>query len=317
MSEMTLSSLKERLGEIGARAAWAQWSALGAGTLHEGGSASAIIDPEALLLLSLHLIPEERRLRDLARWWAEVGSGLLSVQRTKTLAKDFPADVQERLHEFSRWATRAGDKRWKRYASEGTKNDSERDRKGPEDPQLRSPASLLLRLRAGFGVSAKADVLAFLLGIEGQTATTRKATEATGYSRATISGALEDLTRADFIEKSGGRPAEYRAPVRSWMALFHRSETAEQTRETGVPKWRYWAQLFAFLARARKWAHEAESLSKYMASTRARDLFEEFGGAFDANRIQVPSPPGHQGAEYLEGFQNAIKRIVQWVPTHL
>ncbi len=212
MSEMTLSSLKERLGEIGARAAWAQWSALGAGTLHEGRSASAIIDPEALLLLSLHLIPEERRLRDLARWWAEVGSGLLSVQRTKTLAKDFPPDVQERLHEYSRWATRAGDKRWKKYASEGTKNDSERDRKGPEDPQLRSPASLLLQLRAGFGVSAKADVLAFLLGIEGQTATTRQATEATGYSRATISGALEDLVRADFIEKSGGRPGQYPRP---------------------------------------------------------------------------------------------------------
>ncbi|MCS4177343.1 hypothetical protein GGP96_002068 [Salinibacter ruber] len=54
-----------------------------------------------------------------------------------------------------------------------------------------------------------------------------------------------------------------------------------------------------------------------MASTRARDLFEEFEGAFRANRIQVPLPAGHQGTEYLEGFQNAIERIVQWIPEHL
>ncbi|MCS4177342.1 hypothetical protein GGP96_002067 [Salinibacter ruber] len=131
---MTLHSVGERLGEAGAQAAWAQWSALGAGTLQGARRATSIIDPEALLLLSLCLIPKERRLRDLTRWWAEVGSELLSVQRTKTLAKDFPSSVEGRLRAYSRWATRAGDKRWKKYASEETTGASERDRKGPEEP---------------------------------------------------------------------------------------------------------------------------------------------------------------------------------------
>jgi hypothetical protein len=68
MSEKTLHSLEERLQEVGAKAAWAQWSSLGAGTPQGGRRASSIIDPEALLLLSLYLIPAERRLRDLTRW---------------------------------------------------------------------------------------------------------------------------------------------------------------------------------------------------------------------------------------------------------
>lgn len=289
MSEKTLHSLEEHLGEVGAEAAWTQWTALDAGTLQNGRRASAIIDPEALLLLSLYLIPAEQRLRDLTRWWAKVGSGLLSVQRTKTLIRDFPPGVEECFQTFSHWAEEAGDKRWKRYAA-GETGGFDRARKGPDEPTLRSSASLLLRLRAGFGVSAKADVLAFLLGIGGQAATTKKATEATRYSRATISGALEDLSRADFIEKSSGRPVEYRGPVRSWMTLLHRSEETGHREDTDVPQWRYWGQLFAFLACAREWAREAPDLSEYVASTRARDLFEEFEGVFEMNWISVPSP---------------------------
>lgn len=67
-------------------AAWRQWTVLGAGmALTTEGRASSIIDPEALLLLSLAMESVERRLADMVAWWVEVGSKLLSVQRTKTL----------------------------------------------------------------------------------------------------------------------------------------------------------------------------------------------------------------------------------------
>lgn len=326
MSETTPRSIGEGLDEAGIEAVWAQWSALGAGTLQKGSPTSAIVDPEALLLFSLYLIPKEKRLRDLTRWWAEVGSKLLSVQRTKTLAKEFPTAAKERLHEYSYWAMEAGDRRWKKYA-EKPDDASGREPKGPEEPELRSSVSLLLRLRAGFGVSAKADVLAFLLGTSEQAVTAKKAVRATGYSRATISGALEDLSRAGFIRKSDGRPAEYRAPAEPWTALLFQSERFDP--ESGRseeeadgptskgPKWRYWGQLFPFLARAREWVREAESLSEYMASTHARDLFEEFRWALEANRIQVPPPTGYKGGDYLDGFLEGVKRITWWIPEHL
>lgn len=321
MSETTLRSVREGLEEAGIEAAWSQWGALGAGTHRNGTPVSGIIDPEALLLLSLYLIPEERRLRDLIRWWAEVGSQLLSVQRTKTLAKDFPADTVERLRLYSYWAVEAGDRRWKKYAEkpEGT---SGRERKGPEEPELRSPAPLILRLRAGFGVSAKADVLAFLLGNGEQAATTKKVARATGYSRATVGGGLDDLSRGGFIRKENGRPAEYRAPTEPWKALLFGHSSGKREEDVGgsqskTPEWRYWGQLFGFLARAREWTRKAESLSEYMASTQARDLFEEFRWALEANRIQVSVPSRYRGRDYLHGFLEDVERAGRWIPEHL
>ena len=84
-----------------------------------------------------------------------------------------------------------------------------------------------------------------------------------------------------------------------------------------APKWRYWGQLFAFMSRAREWAREAVSTSEYGASTRARDLIEEFEGACEANRIQVPSTEQYQGAEYVDGFRKTTEQIVRWIPDHL
>jgi hypothetical protein len=341
----TLRDAGEHLSEIGVEAAWLQWSALGAGTLTENQSASAIVDPEALLLLSLYLIPREKRLRDLTRWWAETGSELLSVQRTKTLARDFPDSVREPLRRFSYWSVEAGDRRWKKYAEESAQA-HDRGRKGPDEPTLHSPAALLLRLRAGFGVSAKADALAFLVGMGEQAVTVSQTVRATGYSRATISGALNDLARAGFIAKGGGRPAEYRALLRPWRLLLFESEpdqpgnvdpgqgtssqgtSRRRTSRRGTtgqgendgrkePGWRYWGQLFAFLARSREWMREAESSSEYIASTQARDLFEDFRWALEANRIQVPSPTRYQGREYLARFVRGARQTASWIANHL
>ena len=57
------------------RVAWAQWSSLGAPTA-DASSATSIIDPEALVLVSLAMLDEERRLADMLAWWARVGSRL-------------------------------------------------------------------------------------------------------------------------------------------------------------------------------------------------------------------------------------------------
>lgn len=193
-----------------------------------------------------------------------------------------------------------------------------RPRSPPDTLDLHAPASLLLRLRAGFGVSAKADVLAFLLGIGEQTATTKKVVQTVGYSRATVRGALTELSRAGFIETTGTRPAEYHAQFSRWKELLWPPEDdGLGNRDSEGPRWRYWSHLFAFLARAREWGREAGSLTEYGASTRARDLFEEFEGAFEGNRIQVPSPARYRGAEYLDGFRATVERTARWIPEHL
>ena len=54
----------------------------------------ALVDPEALVLVSLGLLDHERRLGDLLHDWGARNSDLLSVQRIKNLARDYPESVR-------------------------------------------------------------------------------------------------------------------------------------------------------------------------------------------------------------------------------
>ena len=314
MVDATRSTIEEDVLEVGGEAAWTQWSALGAGTLGENAATpSSIIDPEAVLLFSLYLCPREERLRDVTYWWAVVGSELLSVQRTKTLLEDFPQETRERLGTFAAWAAAAGDKRWRRYAGDDAPP-PERDRTDPDPLTLNTSPSLLLRLRSGFGVSAKADVLAYLLGIAERPATVQDATWATAYSRATVKGALDDLARAGFTEKTNTRPARYFAPMWSWKLLLQRrAVTADQE---GFPSWQHWGVLFSFLAHAAHWAQGVDSRRESL-SPRARDVFENVRRVFETHRIQVSVPDPHHESNVRDEVARTVRQVAQWIPEHV
>ncbi|NBB84861.1 MAG: hypothetical protein GVY12_01385, partial [Bacteroidetes bacterium] len=290
----------------------------------DNGRAQAIIDPEALLLFSLYLEPAERRLRDFVYWWATVGSDLLSVQRTKTLVGRFPSVTEERLQSFAGQAMNAGDNRWRRYAPEMDEADNadrmaERALKGAEQPRLHPPPALLLRLRAGFGVSAKADVLAYLLGTNEYAATTQETADATGYARVTVRGALIDMVRAGFVRETGHGAARFFAPGAPWAQVLQFGEgDGPDTGSTEVPAWRYWSMLFPFLAHVDTWCgRDRDGESAYLLSTHARDIFEAYQSAFEINRIDVPRPKDYPGAAYLEAFEETVDALSQWLSAHL
>ena len=322
MSDVAARKIGGLAREAGTEAVWRQWASLGASALHgQKDNARAIVDPEALVLMSLYLEPTERRLRDFTRWWAEVGSELLSVQRTKTLLKRFPSEAEERLGMFARWAVESGDKRWRRYVPDGSKagtsrGSADRGGKGADRPRLHVPPALMLRLRAGFGVSAKADVLTFLLGINEREVSTRETADATAYSRATVGGALGDMARAGFIRETGNRSARYFAPTRPWARLLgfgDRPGAGDGTASDEAPAWRYWSGLFAFLAETDRWAQDTDDSSDYVLSSRARDVFERHKPAFERNRIDVPRPKEYRGADYLEGFEETVSTLFEWI----
>lgn len=185
------------------------------------------------------------------------------------------------------------------------------------------PSSLLLRLRAGFGVSAKADVLAYLIGIEERPASRQDVAEATGYSRPTVRGALRDLTRAGFIRERTGRPIRYVAPIGRWNELLRLDTPSDASEDIsgpspgGTPLWRHWAGVFSFLTSAADLARRAGEESDYVLSSKARDLFERHAPVFEENRIQVPDPTNYRGPEYLDGFVETARALAEWIPSHL
>ena len=322
--------LAKRVEEAVVGVCWQQWRAIQSGGVASGEHPSpSIIDPEGLLLASLAMRHHEQRLRDLLRWWVLNGAHLLSVQRIKTLRALFPESrLDGGVEWFSSLAVEADGNRWKSLAGSVPRDEPARDAKGPKELQLLDPSTLQLRLRAGFGVGAKADVMAFLIGAGSARreqviwTTVSVMSKAVGYSRAAIARAVSEMTLARFIEESADRPPVYSIEAASWARVFglrdpYRVGThvAEEHEESDIPPWRFWSQLFAFLVGFLQW-EEAASEERYapiVHASEARDLVERFGRFLAWNNIDLPDARVHAGERFLEPFVVLVEEVVKRV----
>ena len=278
--------------------AWRQWQALGASAaLHSNDSRrlQSTIDPEALVLLSLVMIEDEQRLADLVHDWMVLNSDLLSVQRVKNLAKEYSEETQARLKARLEWLAEAvlrsgKDFRWRSLIS----SDREGQRHGvvirsgkpwavksrAVRAPLTEPSTLLLRLRLGFGVGVKADVLGFLLGTRDEWIIIREIAEATAYSPVAVRRAVDDLAAARLVLVSEVQPAGYRTERKDWVPLL---------RLHGPPVWLNWHQRFTFVSAFLAWADSVEKrpLSAYAFGAQGRELLEQHRRAFGHHQLVV------------------------------
>lgn len=304
------SEIAAQAREVATEAAWHQWSLLGAST-GVAPSETTLLDPEALVLASLALRSHERRLSDMLTWWAATGSALLSVQRMRTLATRFPdapdGSSADGLAVFAASAFDAGDRRWRRHAAD-TRLDG-RPGKGSETPALYHPATLVLRLRAGFGVSAKADLLAILLGHAGHPLPVKALAQVSGYSTVAVRAAVDDMVLASFAERTDAYPSAYlaRSPMQ-WSQLLGGTDST-------VLPWGYWSAIYVFLLEVDAWGRAASEhgWSAYVAGSRARDLLERhrpITGVLSRLGISTDSPsdkdPVHRIAQIVDNV--ACKR---------
>jgi hypothetical protein len=289
-----------------ADAVWQQWAVLGAPITGAGSTPQSVIDPEALLLLSAFVRPAERRLDDVLSWWAASGSTLLSVQRTTTLLRQFPPATRGGVAAFAADAVKAGDARWATLAKATTEETmlASRGKRGGE-PRLTSDPALMLRLRAAFGVGVKADLVALLLAANRQASTIRTLSKASGYTPAAIRRAAQEMEAADVIRPVQGRPVAYYADPQRWAALLGTSAGEESA-------WRWFAQVFAFLAWTGEWGDEHSESSPYVASTTARDLLEEHRSAFEQNQISFPRFLGI-GDSGVDALAESVQAVAGWL----
>lgn len=323
MSREMLEEIDNLCRSAAINACWRQWSGLGApvsATSRE--RLTAIVDPEALLLLSAAVQEQERRLEDVIAWWGTVGSSLVSVQRLSSLLSRFPRDLHSGISQFAHTAYQHGDRRWRRFATlqEGK---SPRRLKGAEQPALSEPAALLLRLRAGFGVGVKSDLLAVLLGMHGSTATVKQMVEALGYSKMAITVAAQEIAQAGLIKETPGRPVGYYVHLQPWAQLLKLNSFSELGspigKDTGVITWRFWLPLFPFLSSVSLWIQQqvSDGLSTYVLSSQARDLYYAHENAFSLNQIPVPEPQRYKGETYLEAFRLTLRQVSKWLDENL
>ncbi len=298
MHDELMDELARRMRDRATDVVWIQWASLGSGAVAKRAPGS-VIDPEALVLASLGLVEHERHLAGLLAWWAAEGPGLMSVQRMRNLSSSYPERVRERLGEFAGYARRVGgDHRWKVLATE---SEGEAEREAPRPPRLSGPGGVLMRLRLGFGVGIKADLLAALQGTEGWW-TVREAAVATGYTSRAVRRAGAELAQGGWIEASPASPAEYRVPAERWLGLLEL--------ESAAP-WRNWHGLFAFLLDVDEWIRGGEWREESLEDVerRARSLVDAHRRAFKWAGVAVPEPLSRPGSSYLESFGRSVLEV--------
>lgn len=316
MSAGLVRSIGERARRTAGEVAWAQWSVLAPGAAAPERRPRSIVDPEALVLLSLAMRQADPRLEDVVLGWARRGASLLSVQRMTTLAEGFPGPVRDALGDF---AAAAGERRWRAHAGAAQQDERQAAGEQPLGPvRLTVGPALMLRLRAGFGVGAKADLLALLLGLRGAPAAVSLMAAATGYSGRALRTAAEEMALAGFIERQENAPVAYRADYTAWAGVL-RLFRLSAARMTDVPRWQYWAAVFAFLAEVDCWAADAEEhgWSAYRASSSARDLVRDHTRPLLLAGLRLPDPAEPGGAAFLEDLAAGMDRVHAWCVKHL
>lgn len=313
-----LFAVANRLAEAGSAVAWQQWGAIGATTNTDRPHHQAAIDPEALLLFSLALLEQERRLADVVASWVATNSGLLSVQRVRNLSASFPSTVRDRLSGVAREAIDHGkDKRWASLVSRShhLELDPRRGKLRSRTPQFANTAELMLQLRQGIGVGVKADVLAFLLTSDwnGRAwASISTIASALGYTVAAVRRNADDLAAARLIQRPESVDPEapssrtYQAARDTWAATLHLNII-----QAG---WRYWWDRFAYVANVLERSQELErnKASEFAIGVACRELVEKHRQAL-LRRTGFQVGPIDDDADWQMVLVGGSDTLIEWM----
>ena len=193
---MTSPSYSVTIAENLARLAWSHWTELGVAGVVRNHQATAI-DPEALILLTAHLGDREPRLRDESIDWCVKNRDAVAVTRLKNLAKQGICDL-ERFAAYAKAVNTHGPARWPIPAD--VEPLAVRLSGKSRSPDLSRPSLTRLRLRALFGVGARAEIVAELLSGSGADRSAAELSRA-GYSKRHIAQTCDELVDAGLLRR--------------------------------------------------------------------------------------------------------------------
>ena len=315
--------------------AWDQWGALGfTASRPSAQSNRSLIDPEALLLLTLYLQPADDRFDTAVAWWSRSFAALTSIHRLKRLLPMFPKPARTRLAASAAPAAARTDLRWNALAAPQANPRPDlaavpRSRHG-DDPSRRvratlvlNPSALVLRGRLLFGVNPRSDVIIYLLSRGTQPTTVREIVATTRYARSSIHQILVQLEDARLVARTGARPFTFLLCAEAWREVFGRdvirSDWTDRIgfrggylKKTAARMWLCWPQIFSMLTLV---CEAGRSGAPHVAEDpRIRAVFRasfEYDRAFHGHRLVIPSYHGHDPRR-LRMLHEAVESIAAW-----
>ncbi len=316
---------------------WHQWSALGV-----AGQVSAkprwIIDPEALLLLTCTVGRHDARLFDEMLDWLSPNGWLINVMRLKRIlrtetfagekalaaiaalfAKGTAAPKWRQLAAFANPPTEAQEffigedgkplpvlgepePHFFRY---GWKRGPLRLRGYTQDFRPTDTATLVLQLRALFGISARCEIVLYLL-THAEAHPSQIARDTYYFDRA-VQGTLVDMSRSGVIQvRAASRAKHYWLKQDQWSVLLNRSEQV-------TPKWITWPPLFSALEKI--WLRlndpQLHNLKPLLQSSELRRLMAEVRPSLERAGVDqsLSDDRQHLGESYLPVFISDVRAI--------
>lgn len=313
MSKTPVARARRAAAEAVAATAWEQWGVLGFHTDGLGDvRGSYLIDPEALLVLTLDAVRHEPRLDQALSWWAARGSARISLPRVDYVLRLVDADLTSEVGAFGArlWGAKNASGSWIRRAREAglEATDPPERVKGRVIPMHNWPATALLKTRAIAGVGARADLIAYLAARGPRPSTLTQMEKALGYSRSSLRSGCEDLAHVGVATLGIDGPIHY--TFRPGVIDLG-----------DVAPWRFWPQIVAFLIGAARWGDGLADPTPFLLGVEARALYETLVAFHGEHPLPaaypVADPREHPGPAYAEPFAETVESVARWLAAGL
>lgn len=312
---------------------WRQWSALGV-----AGQSQPVdrwmLDPEALLLATTSL-GRDPRLFDEVLDWLNTNGQFINLQRLQNLGQRF-GDLTVLRAMAAHLARRSVHAKWKTllrekptvagaqplfpgvpvfglpdelFARHGWQRGpvTLRQLSKPADPHR--PTNFLMKLRALFGMQARAEVIAYLLAEEsghpGEMAVRL------AYFPRTLQTTLNDLARSGHLQcRREGQEKRFWLRRDDWRFLLTWAAASGESAPE-FPHWVDWSSVYVALESVARFLNrpDLERASSAVQAIELRACLDTLDPAFLRESIHVP--PGATGAAYVAAVLGELDRLLK------
>lgn len=336
----SLHNFRQQLAEAALGLLWRQWTLLGVpGHEDNEGTGARIVDPESLLLLTSELGRFDARLLDEVVNWLRQHGRFINIQRLKSLQQQHAfgntrvlAAMAATLLENSRLAkwravellagAGAGEEPLFRNAEDGLPlpvfgrpdpffrrfgylRGVQEVRRDASTPKVERPDLLLIKLRALFGVNARAEILAALLTTHSHHAS--GLARRTGYLPRSVQDVLNEMAFSGHVvgeRPKGSREKHFFLRPGDWNFLITWPEPV-------FPQWVDWPVIFSLLQEVLLALYETKPVSPLAAALRLREIFDRHYAALSEAGLagHFAGSVRQSGLGFLEAFLGELASL--------
>lgn len=302
---------------------WKGWTALGVAS-HGKPEGVWIIDLEPLILSTLTIGLQDKRLLSSSIEWLMINGESINLSRLKRIVKVFSAEFPELKRsllypeivdlfvktysknalngvEFKKTGSYRGEenaiKEYRHFFS------NFRMKGVTTGPKLQLSSLIQLRLRNILGVDARTEILIYLLANE--SGNSNSIAKEIYYNQKNIYTILEKWSRAQMITKvSDHRIVRY--------SLNRKKELLAAIGLKGIPRYLNWTKTFLFLGRVAKALSTPPYCDdEYLLASLFRDLFKEGQVIGRCLNVHIPETVTYSGKRYFSPFALWVLRILK------